>query len=118
MAQINQDLLERLKAKLSIGQRHVYRLIDGVVADTMLDRHLAALVLARRRGININRYSTPQQRAEIRGVLSGGTTRNGPAPELADPAPPRVSQNRARQKRPKAKDNSVFVVHGRNGALR
>ena len=70
MAKINQDLIERLQAKLGVGQNAVYTRIQRIMSDTALERHLAALVLGMRSDVNINKYSTPAERAEIRGALA------------------------------------------------
>jgi predicted nucleotide-binding protein len=118
MPKINQDLIERIAGKLGITSRAVYPLIQKVVAETMLERNLAALVLALRHGININRYSTPQQRNELRGAQSkpAGEDRAS-RPEL--PIVPRHASGARKTKHPKkGKGNSVFVVHGRDEELR
>ncbi|MEA3105395.1 MAG: hypothetical protein QOF74_9635, partial [Caballeronia mineralivorans] len=52
MAKINQALIDRLESKLGIGDKAVYARIAKVVNETALDRHLAALLLAMRNGIN------------------------------------------------------------------
>ena len=120
MARINQDLLERLKAKLGIGTARVYKRIEQVANRDMLDRRLAALVLAAENGINIQKYSTQEELARIRAARGGSAT---PTPHLpAEASDARQARRRSRPKtlgqRSRAKDNSVFVVHGRNEALR
>jgi hypothetical protein len=45
LAKINQDLIDRLQAKLGVGQNAVYIRIQRIMNDTALERHLAALVL-------------------------------------------------------------------------
>jgi hypothetical protein len=80
MGIINQELLDRIAAKLGISVRAVYPHISRVVSDTLLDRDIAALVLARRLGINIQRFSTPEQRAQLAGVrVSAATQPEAPA---------------------------------------
>jgi predicted nucleotide-binding protein len=117
MAKINQELLDRLAGTLGITHKAVYPRIQKVVAETMLERNLAALVLALRHGINITRYSTPQQRDEIRGVRANPTNNDrSPAPAV-DVVPRRVGGRKARLAK-KVKGNSVFVVHGRDEELR
>jgi predicted nucleotide-binding protein len=114
MPLIDQDLIERISKKLGITTKAVYPRIQKIVAETMLERNLAALVLALRLGININRYSTPQQRNEIRGVRANA---NELTPvTAADPALKRGARKLKPAK--KAKGNSVFVVHGRDEELR
>jgi predicted nucleotide-binding protein len=83
----------------------------------MLERNLAALVLAGQQGISINRYSTPQQRAEIRGAhVNRANNERAPA-AAADPAPRRAGSRKARLAK-KVKRDSVFVAHGRDEELR
>jgi len=118
LAKINQDLLQAIADKQDIVLRAVYPQITKVVRDTFLERDLAALVVAARLRININRYSTPAQRAQIHGYLTGGAA-NHPsvsAPAAAAPRAPARKGKTAKAK--KTKGNSVFVVHGRDGALR
>jgi predicted nucleotide-binding protein len=75
------------------------------------------LVLAARRGINLNRYSTPEERAEVRGHLGGGHRRRDPE----EPRPAEFARKAAapakKSKRP-TRGKTVFVVHGRDQALR
>jgi hypothetical protein len=67
LALINQRLLEAIAAKQGITVKGVYPQITKVVHETFLERDLAALVLATRHRININKHSTPAQaqRSEV-----------------------------------------------------
>ncbi len=118
MAKINQGLLDAIADRRGITVKGVYPQITKVVHETFLERDLAALVLATRHHININKYSTPAQRAAIRSHLAGGGNNYTPsAPAAAAPkAPPH--RGRKAPKAKKSKGNSVFVVHGRDVALR
>lgn len=119
MGKINQDLLQAIADKQDIVLRAVYPQITKVVRDTFLERDLAALVVAARLRININRYSTPVQRAQIHGYLTGGGTNHPPPPAPAPSAASRAPTRKGKAaKAKKTKGNSVFVVHGRDGALR
>jgi predicted nucleotide-binding protein len=121
VAKINQQLIERLGAKLGIGDKAVYARIAKVANEMMLDRHLAALVLAGRHHINTNKYSTPQQRAEIRGVGQGGGGRRDPEQfesEVVEMPARRRTGKKAKPAKKLPKDNTIFVVHGRDDALR
>jgi len=113
LAKINQELIERIADKLGITVKTVYPKIQKIVNDTVLERDLAALVLATRHNININRFSTPAQRADIRGASRAS----------ADPERerrPLELRRASKTKKParKTKGKSVFVVHGRDEALR
>jgi len=116
LAKINQELIERIADKLGITVKAIYPKIQRIVNDTVLERDLAALLLATRHNININRFSTPAQRAEIRGA-----SRVSADPEPERERRPLESPRRAsKAKKParKSKGKSVFVVHGRDEALR
>lgn len=120
MPQIDQGLLQKLKAKLGVGTARVYARIQQIANSKMLDRHHAALVLAAEHNINIQRYSSPQDRAAIRGALNSGE-RNGVAeasPPLQSESPKRPARKKEASKPSKARDNSVFIVHGRDEGLR
>jgi predicted nucleotide-binding protein len=124
VAKINQFLIDRLARHLSITPRAVYPHITRIANETMLDRHHAALVLAARRGININKYSTAQERAEIRGVVQGGNgggRRRDPEQvesEIVEYQPRRRPAQKGKPARRRTKENTVFVVHGRDEPLR
>jgi predicted nucleotide-binding protein len=117
LARINQSLLDAIAEKQGITTKGVYPQITKVVRNTFLERDLAALVLASRHRININKYSNSAQRAQIRGYLAGSANHREPA---IDPPPTRpVTASSGKTARPKkTKGNSVFVVHGRDEALR
>jgi predicted nucleotide-binding protein len=118
LALINQRLLEAIADKQDITVKGVYPQITKVVQETFLERDLAALVLATRHRININKYSTPTQRAAIRSHLTGGGNSHA-APMPAAPAPrPSVRKSGKGQKEKRTKCSSVFAVHGRDTALR
>jgi len=64
---INQDLIQRIEEKLNIKKRRVYELIEKKVAETHLEPHLAAIVLAMDVGINTSKYTSSEDYAIIRG---------------------------------------------------
>lgn len=122
MARINQDLIARLKKELGVAQNAVYTRIQRVVNETGLERPMAALLLGMREGLNVTKYSTEAQRAEVRGYLgggSGGHLRNpDDAPHRHSEPPRRRAPASKKSAKKRTKDNSVFVVHGRDGVLR
>ena len=69
MRKINPDLLQRLQAKLELGQAQLYKRIERVTSETGLDRYHAAILLAMRNHINVSKYATPDDLATIRGIL-------------------------------------------------
>ncbi|WP_291695983.1 nucleotide-binding protein [Bradyrhizobium sp.] len=81
---------------------------------------MAALLLGMREGLNVTKYSTEVQRAEVRRYLGGGGhVRQDPDEEpRRDPEPPRRRAAASKKPAKRTKDNTVFVVHGRDSALR
>ena len=116
MARINQDLLDAIIAKTG-SKRTAYRRIQQVQTGTFLERDLAALVVGAQLRISINRYSTAAQRGAIRGHIGGA---GGNAPASSPPAAPSAPAPRGRNSnaaKPRKKDNTVFVISGRDGLL-
>src|SRR5579871_2938019 len=99
MPKINQQLLDRLMSELNVRADRIYKIIAKKASDTLLDRHLAALVVASENGINIQKYSTPEERAQVRGTLHRGNSDTLLQPETGSTTerPPR---KQARPKRP------------------
>ncbi|MGQ9573638.1 MAG: hypothetical protein ACUVV3_10750 [Dehalococcoidia bacterium] len=60
----------------------MYRLVEEKARETMLDRDLAAILVAAEHHINISRYATKEQRAAIRGSVHGK-----PSPQPVPPSP-------------------------------
>ncbi len=116
MARINADLLERLQEV--IGSRsNTYVLIDRTARQMLLPRNLAAIVLAMERGINVTRFASDEELAEIRAVKSGTTVVRAPTASLVERSPerPRIAK---RPTTTRKRGTAVFVVHGRNEKIR
>jgi predicted nucleotide-binding protein len=111
MARIHPDLLDAIIAKTG-SKRTAYRRIEAVQHETFLERDIAALVVGAQLKISINRYSTPEQRAQVRGVLSGGAAAQVQVPAVVPT--PTTRTHGGKPAKPKAKDNSVFVISGRD----
>jgi len=129
MARINPTLFERLQSKLGVGQSRVYALIDQKVRESHLPRELAAIALAAERGINISRFASPEQLAQIRQTAVSSAPRPVVAPSQQQTPPSRTplkttKKKSAAKKRGASKGSgrasttrrgtSVFVVHGRD----
>jgi len=117
MAAINQTLIKRLQEHLGVRPNAVYTRISKTGRERRVARRdLAALLLAWELGLNIHKYATAEQLDRLGGVTGGSNGRaQPPAPRWVARAPNRKGKrNRAR----KTKGNSVFVVHGRDQALR
>ena len=70
MTKVNQELLERIKIKLGLSRRQVYRLIEEKMRETHLNRNLAAILVASDKRINTAKYTTSDDRAMIRSALT------------------------------------------------
>jgi predicted nucleotide-binding protein len=113
MAKINPDLIVALQSKLGVGQARVYALIQQVSAKHHVARHLAALMLAGDNRISFQKYATKEDLADLRG--HGGRV----VSEMPAVVPTRSVVRRTKGKvASRPKDNTVFVVHGRDEALR
>lgn len=113
MAKINQALLERLAGKLGVSKARIYSLIQQISAQNRIPRHLGALLLAGDNGISAQKYATTQDLADLRGIPSHVSV------ALGEPAPVRVVARKGKPaKSVKTKENTIFVVHGRDAKLR
>jgi predicted nucleotide-binding protein len=117
MAKINQALLGRIASRLGVTKARVYTLIQGVSTTNRLPRHLGALLLAGDYGISIQKYATAQDLADLRGISHHVPVPENTAP-AAPPSPKAVLSKAKRAKIAKTKENTVFVVHGRDAKLR
>lgn len=117
MAKINPALLLKLMKKMKVGQTRVYRVIQQRALDSHVDSHVASLLVARDNGVNYQPYATAEDRAEMRTATAIAPV-HASAPQ---PAPPQATRKvPATPARPvkTTKNNSVFVVHGRDEKLR
>ena len=110
MAKINQALLGRLTAKLGVSKARVYALIQESANKNRVRRHIGALLLAGDHGISIQKYASAEDHAELRGIPNH-------VPVATPPAAVPVRRGKA-AKAPRTKENTVFVVHGRDIRLR
>ncbi len=119
MAKINQKLIERLKKTLGLSLPRIYKLIDEKVRENHLPRHLAAIVLASERDINISKFSSEEDLATIRSTAQKAI----PSPVIVPPVSSVTSKRSPKNLVHKTKvvsrrGNRVFVVHGRNDSAR
>jgi predicted nucleotide-binding protein len=99
----------------NVSSRHVNRLIATIAAEQLVSRRAAGMLLARKLGINFSRYATADDRAEMRGH-SVVQTPLEEAPAAA-PALSPVARETNRPAVKQTKDNTIFVVHGRDAKL-
>jgi predicted nucleotide-binding protein len=118
MAKINAALLGRLIKKMKVGQARVYQVIQRRALDSHVDSHVASLLVARDNGVNYQPYATPEDRAEMRHASgSSHAPTPPPSPPVATPAARPADKKLGKTKVRATKDNSMFVVHGRDAKL-
>lgn len=119
MGKINPELLGRLQKELRIKRAQAYTLISKKAGETFLPLDLAAIALAAEKGINISRYATPEQLAQIRPVGPTGIAAVQAVAPIPTKEPPTPRKKKKKDSDPSARrrGTSVFVVHGRNERL-
>jgi predicted nucleotide-binding protein len=119
---MNQDLLAKIGARLGVGSGRVYELVAKKASSSALPRDLAIFLVAADHGVNYQKFATKTELESIRGALGNGINRiSTSVPIDAVPIisrPSRAPSPKARSASKPAKDNSVFVVHGRDEGLR
>ena len=117
MPKINHDLLDRLASRVGVRKARVYALIQTISAKNRVPRHLGALLLAGDNGISIQKYASAQDLADLRGIPNHVPVSVNAAP-TALPSPKAVLKKGKGTKLAKTKENTIFVVHGRDAKLR
>jgi predicted nucleotide-binding protein len=112
MARLDERLLTALENKLGLSRSQINRRIAQEAAEGHLPRKLAAISLAAKNKLPFNRFATADELAELRGPA---TRIAAPAPVAAPTKPPGKKLGKTKAKA--TKDNSMFVVHGRDAAL-
>jgi predicted nucleotide-binding protein len=125
VARVNPQLFARLRKATGLSERRIYEMIEAKVRETSLPRPLAAIAVASDQGLNISRFASVDQLAEIRqatGPRASAPVRVVTPDSAAGQSQTSRPRSGRRNQRPKAKEprrgNSVFVVHGRNEKLR
>jgi hypothetical protein len=109
--------MDRLESALKLSKRRVQALIQESARINRVPRDIAAFIVAGDNGVSYDRYATSDQMAILRGVPLHTPVL---APAAASPAsaPPRAAKSKAKTRTVRTtKNNSVFVVHGRDTAL-
>jgi predicted nucleotide-binding protein len=110
-------LMQRLEAALNLSKRRVQSIIQESARVNRVTRDIAAFIVAGDNGVSYDRFASPEQMAILRGVPVH-TPVSAPLASAAPSAPPRVSRVTAKTRSIKTtKNNSVFVVHGRDAQL-
>jgi predicted nucleotide-binding protein len=120
MPRINQGLLQVLQRKLGVGQARVYELIKQSANTNRVPRHIAALLVAADNKLSWQKYASAQDMLDMRGPTQSHVPVTIATPIAATASVP-MSASRAKGKArriAKTKENTVFVVHGRDSKLR
>lgn len=120
MARINPSLLKKLEKRLSLSLPAVYKRIDKAALAHTQPKNIAALIVAREAGVNFFRFASPEKLAAMQKI------KNNVEPQASVSAPvvagASAQPNRRRRgavaKASKKKEDSVFVVHGRDTKAR
>lgn len=110
---IDQELLEKIRKKLGIGRARAYQRIQQIALTNHFSNHVASLQLAAESGISYGKYASAEDRAELRG--SSGA--HAPVNVAASPSRQPSAKGKAQSKPKPTRDNSIFVVHGRDKQL-
>lgn len=124
MAKIDPALLVALERKLGTTKSNIYRLIGEKARLSFLPRHLAAIKLAAERGVTIAKYASHEELEKIRSASNN--SHEVVVPAMAGTIATRLPSFRRQKRQSKQasgtssrrRGNSVFVVHGRNEAVR
>lgn len=113
MPRIDQTLFRKIMAKLGIKQARAYQLIYKMADEHGVDNHIASLLVAREAGIGYRRHASADELREMRGTSGSHRARDEPAP-VREARPARAAKP---QKVKVTRDNSIFIVHGRDKSL-
>jgi predicted nucleotide-binding protein len=109
--------MERLQSALNLSKRRVQEIIQESARVNRVPRDIAALIVAGDNGVSYDRFTTADQMAILRGVPVHTPVTAPPRAAHAS-TPPRVARAKAKTRSVKTtKNNSVFVVHGRDTQL-
>jgi predicted nucleotide-binding protein len=116
VGKIDAKLFEKVQKKLELSRAALYERIKKRANVDSLTNDVALLAIAADNGMGIQRHATAEQLAMRRGAAPKSTP-----PTVVHVAAPRVVRQKGgsvAKKVPKKKENSVFVVHGRDENIR
>jgi predicted nucleotide-binding protein len=114
MPRADPRLMTRLEKALDLSKRRVQELVQESARVNRVSRDIAAFIVAGDNGISYDRYASADQMAILRGVPT-----HTPVTPAANVSPLRTSPKTPAKTRniKTTKDNSLFVVHGRDTQL-
>jgi predicted nucleotide-binding protein len=117
MSKINGILLAKLMKQMKIGRARAYRVIQQRSLDSHVDSHVASLLVARDNGVNYAPFASAEDRTEMRHASAPANVPL-PTPPVVPATVTRPPGKKLVKTKVKAtKDNSMFVVHGRDAKL-
>lgn len=117
MSQANQKLMLRLQSALNLSKRRVQELVQESARVNRVTRDIAALIVAGDNGISYDRYATEAQMQTLRGVPVTHAVVTPPTATAVAPVTKPAGKRLGKAKIKATKDNSMFVVHGRDAQL-
>jgi predicted nucleotide-binding protein len=115
---VDPRLMRYLENRTALSKRHLQRLITDTANSRHVSRHVAALLVASELKVGYQRFASEDDLAAMRAVTSGAI---GALSPVAPSQPRQVASSRPNPSRAPAikntRDNSLFVVHGRDGDL-
>lgn len=114
---IPRPFMDTLVAKLGTTKRQVYKNIGNIAAAKHVTSRTAAFILAYERGINYQKYVTPEDLAEMRAVQGSAVVQAQPTLAAVKPSKKMAKAASAPKPIKQTRNNSVFVVHGRDTKL-
>ncbi|WP_244485273.1 nucleotide-binding protein [Pseudolabrys sp. Root1462] len=114
MAAVDPRLMVRLEKALGLSKRRVQELVQESARVNRVSRDIAAFIVAGDNGISYDRYASAEQMAVLRGVPTHLAV---PPTAKAVPIPPPTKPTVKTRTIKTTKNNSLFVVHGRDNQL-
>ncbi len=114
MPAVDPRLMARLEKALALSKRRVQELVQESARVNRVSRDIAAFIVAGDNGISYDRYASAEQMAVLRGVPTHTAVTSVTSPPIA---PARAKAPVKTRTIKTTKNNSLFVVHGRDTRL-
>lgn len=111
MAAVDPRLMVRLEKALNLSKRRVQELVQESARVNRVTRDIAAFIVAGDNGVSYDRYASAEQMAILRGVPTHMSVEPAINPRPARPPAKAPVKTRTIKT---TKNNSLFVVHGRD----
>jgi predicted nucleotide-binding protein len=120
LARISPSLLKKLKKSLGLSLPAVYKRIDKAALTHTQPKNVAALIVAREAGINFFRFASAEELAAMQKIRNHADLQASVTAPAATAVPVQLFRKRRGSvaKASKKKEDSVFVVHGRDTKAR